>query len=159
MPKISLDVTGDKQTLPDVKIPVSGDVSKVDTTLQEIEVPTDLSSIKETARQLAFMEEPVTIQVHESTNPNDELYVFCGVNGEYPTPGNPWLKRGQQYTIARKFVANLFTAKTVSFTQPFKTELTDKANYMRPQTAVKYPFSVVSDSQQGMKWVQQMMGA
>ena len=158
MPRLNIDVSGDTTTLPDVKIPVVGDVDSVDKKVQEIEVHTDMTRITEKAAALAFFEEPVVIHLHESSNPQDELYVFCAVNGEGAQPGNPWLKRGKQHTIKRKFVANLLTAKTISFTQPYKGDLTDKSNYMRPQSAVKYPFSIVKDSPQGMKWAQQLMG-
>ena len=160
MAKLKLDVEG-STTLEDVKIPVSGalDAAKL-MDVKEIETGLDMSNIGEFAAELAFMEEPVTIHLHESTNPQDEPWVFCGVNGEYPTPGNPWLKRGMDHVIKRKFVNNLFTAKKVSYSQPFARETSDKANYMRPHTAVHYPFSIVADSNpKGATWARQMMGA
>lgn len=160
MPKLKLDVTGE-ETPQDIAIPLTGSIDRAEMAakIQEIEPVTDMSrDVTALAAELAFMEEPVTIHVHESTNPNDELYVFCGVNGEYPIPGNPWLKRGTDYTIKRKFVLNLLTAKTVSFTQPYKDQAGDQANTMRRHAAVKYPFSVIQDpNPKGSAWLKQVM--
>lgn len=155
----STDVVESKD-LPDVAIPVSGDVSRDDVKIQEVEVHANMADFNAKAEELKFMEEPVTVHIHESTNPNDETYVLCRVSGEDVFPGNPYLKRGQQYTIKRKFVLNLLTAKTVSFSQPFKGEANDRANVLRPHAAVRYPFSVISDQNpKGAKWLAQLMGS
>lgn len=156
MPKINLDV-GDTKTLSDVEIPVAGKLKRDELKINEVEVQTDMAPHNEKAAMLAFMEEPVTIFVHETTNPNEEQFCFNGVNGEYPVPGVPWLQRGKEYTVKRKFVANWLTAKTTTYTQPFAKETTDKANYMRPHTAVRYPFSIIQDSQKGMAWAKELM--
>lgn len=161
MPKLRqhVDVEGTK-TLPDVKIPVTGNVSREDFKVDEIETDSlRVGDFNAHAEQLRFNEEPVTIFLHETTNPNEEQYVFCAVNCEYPIPGIPWLKRGQQYTIARKFVANLATARVTSYTQPFSRETNDRANYMRPHSAVRYPFSVIEDKNPlGGPWLRSLMG-
>lgn len=158
MPKIKMEVQSEVKTT-DINIPVAGAVDRADIQVQMVEPHTDMSrDVSSLAAELAFMEEPVTIHLHESTNPNDELYVFCGVNGEYPTPGNPWMKRGTDYTIARKFVLNLLTAKTVSFTQPYRDQPGDQANNLRRHAAAKYPFSIMHDpNPKGGAWMKQVM--
>ncbi len=61
--------------------------------------------VSDYVKTLAFMEEPVTIMIHETTNPNDQQMCFLAVNGQGAGPGGvAWLKRGDQYTMARKFV-------------------------------------------------------
>ncbi len=162
MPKLrqQLEVNG-TITLPDVEIPVSGDLNKDTLHVQEIETEniTRVGDPDQFRKDLAFAEEMVTIFLHESTNPNEEQYVFCAVNCEYPIPGIPWMKRGRQYTIARKFVANLATARVTNYTQPFAKETNDRANYMRPHSAVRYPFSVIEDKNPlGAPWLKSLMG-
>lgn len=148
-----------QSTGPDVEIPVSGELKREDL-VQEIEVESNLASFNEKAAALAFLEEPVDIFLHESTNPNEEPVVFLQVSGEPAQPGNPYLIRGKNYTVKRKFVEQLIRAKTVSYTQPFAREVDDRANHMRPHVAMRYPFSVQYDpNPRGAKWLRELMVA
>ena len=78
----------------------------------EIEPITDLQGYSDKAAQLAFMEEPMSILIHESTDQNPEYFVFLSVNGKGPMPGNTkWVPRGVQIDIARKYIEILCRAK------------------------------------------------
>jgi len=160
MPKLNLDVTGEENTH-DIKIAIDGTVDRANLSsqIQELDVVTDMSQdVKKVYQETAFMEEPITILIHESTNPNDEEYVFCAVNGEGALLGNPWLKRGMEHVVKRKYVLNLITAKTVSYHQPYKDQPGNQANTMRRHSAMKYPFSVISDQNpRGSSWLKEMM--
>lgn len=92
-------------------------------TLDEIERPdiavvtdADLHSphVLEYAKDLAFMEDMLTIQVAESTDPNEPNPVSCGVNGV-----TKLFTRGEVYKVARKFVDALvktsFRTETIQF--------------------------------------------
>ena len=144
---------------PDIEIPLDGVVKREDL-VAEVEPVHNLADFDQKAQMLAFLEEPVEIFLHESTNPNEEPVVFLQVSGEPAQPGNPYLIRGKQYTVKRKFVEQLVRAKTVSYSQPFKGELNDNVNSMRPHIAMRYPFSVVRDANpKGGKWLSQLMAA
>lgn len=143
----------------DINIPVEGDINRDDLETPQIETHRDMVGFEDKARMLAFMEEPVEIYLQESTNPAEEPAVFLQVSGEPALPHQPWLLRGRQYTLKRKFVAQLLTARTISYTQPFKADADPaKVNVMRPQVGMRYPFSVINDSPAGHRWIQQMMG-
>lgn len=145
--------------LPEVNVPVSGAVSRDDAKIQEIETYHNMAEFNDKAEMLKFMEEPVTIHLHESTDPAAEPMVYCAVNGEGVQPGNPYLIRGKTYTVKRKFVSVLANAKTVTYSQPFRDETSERANVLRPHAAQRYPFSVIEDKNpRGSKWLQQLMG-
>lgn len=150
-----------QSTVADVEIPLEGSVNREDLQVREVEVHGDMVGFNDKARMLAFMEEPVDVFLHESSNPNDEPAVFLQVSGEPAQPHNPWLIRGRQYTLKRKFLAQLISAKSISYSQPFKNESAspEKVNFMRPQMGMRYPFSIVRDANpEGAKWISQMMG-
>ena len=145
--------------LPDVNVPVSGAVSRDDVKIQEVETYSNMVDFNDKAAQLAFNEEPVTIHLHESTDPNAEPMVYCAVNGEGAQPGNPYLIRGRTYTLKRKFVGVLANARTVTYSQPYRDEGSERANMMRPHAAQRYPFSVIEDKNpKGVAWLKQLMG-
>lgn len=159
MAKVNIDVGGGKD-LPDVKIPVSGALDTDDLLkVNEIEVESSTVDSMDRIAMLAFFEEPVKIRIHETTNPADDQLVFCSVNGEGADQGNPWLVRGRDYVLKRKFVNDLFTSRRMTYSQPYKDETKEKANYMRPHSAVRNPFSVIADSNpKGVAWLQQING-
>lgn len=107
------------------------------------------------AAQLAFMEEPVDVMVHESTDPNAEPLVDTYCNG---TPQR--FVRGQTQTVKRKFVEILARAKQTSIQT--RTDITSDSvfNRVNKHTALRYPFSVVSDSNpKGVAWLQSVLRA
>lgn len=151
-----------QHTHDDVKIPVTGDLNRDDLHVQEVEVYANVKDLDEKAKALAFMEEPVTIHLHDSSDPNAEKFAFVSVNGEGPLAGGKgkWLARGMSHTIKRKFLDVLIRARTTSFTQPFKDETNEqRVNFLRPHSAMRFPFSVErDDNPQGHKWLRELMG-
>jgi hypothetical protein len=107
--------------------------------------------VKEYARDLAFMEDILTIMVGESTDPNADNPVLCSVNGEKRS-----LMRGVEYKLHRKFVDSLIKRedriKTVNFRDPENVDQTrvDKI------PALRYPLSIISDpaGEVGRRWFQ-----
>ncbi len=105
---------------------------------------------------LRFMEEPVEIMIHESTDPNAEQFVFCAVNGEGAgTHKLPWLPRGIPVTVKRKFVERLARAKPIALSTFDTTDATGAlAKGLRSRRALAYPFSVIHDTNpRGASWL------
>lgn len=99
---------------------------------------------------LAFMEEVVTVVVHDSTNPQDERIV------EVWNDGIPQrFIRGQEQQVKRKYVEVLARAKQEGYSQE---ELPNKEGYRNiPHTALRYPFAVVGDSDKGKAWLKRVL--
>jgi hypothetical protein len=151
-----VDATEAPQNEKDVIVPLEG---SIDALVREVEVTGNVVGLSEKAASLAFMEEPVRIFLHETTNPTDELYVFCSVNGEPALRSNPYLKRGGEYTIKRKFVNVLANARMTSYSQPYAgTNDARSENILRPHVSMKYPFSVIEDQNpKGVSWLRSVM--
>ena len=102
----------------------------------------------------AFMEEPVKVMVHESTDPNEVPVPYVGVNGR-----NQFFIRGKEQTVKRKFVEVLARAKLTRY----KTEIINDAQgnvrqRMIPATGLRYPFSVVEDKNpNGHAWLKKVL--
>lgn len=106
---------------------------------------------KEKLDMLAFMEEPVTVMVHQDTNPlADPLPTVWngGVRQSFP--------RGKNHTVKRKFVEVLARLKKTSYTQRKEKGENDVETYINiPHTALLYPFNVVEDKNpRGRAWLQ-----
>lgn len=142
----------------DNQIKVTGD--SYDDTESDIVVHGDTYGLDEKARYLAFMEEPVTIMVHESTDPNAEAMVFVAVNGEGPGPAKtPWIPRGQAITVKRKFVEALARAKGESVKSVEVTNAFGERSIRYPKhSALRYPFSIVEDKNpRGSEWLRKTL--
>lgn len=116
--------------------------------------PVDGPNWQAKAAELAFMEEPVDVLVHESTDPRAEPIVQVGVNGR-----NQFFVRGQSQTVRRKFVERLARAKRTSYTQQrYKDENGNDAIRNVPHTALEYPFSIVRDQNpRGGDWLKKVL--
>lgn len=126
--------------------------------INEVEPYRNVYGYNDKASMLAFMEEPVEIYLHEASNPNEEPAVFLSNNGEYALPHQPYLKRGNSYTIKRKFLTTLIGAQTTSYIQPLKTSSNpEEVNRMVGRRSMRYPFSVQKDTPEGAKWLQTQM--
>lgn len=96
---------------------------------------------KEKLDMLAFMEMPVTIQVHTTSDPTAEQ-VFEVINGGK----REIFRRGETKTVARKFVDILATRKTTTFSQKrVRNSEGEMQDVQIPSTALRYPFSVLKD--------------
>lgn len=133
---------------PIADIKLQGNVINTSTQLETTGGPLNSDYLAE----LAFMEEEVDVIVAESTNDNDENPVAVGCNGQFV-----YLLRGNPTRVKRKFVNSLIV-KTGRVTTP-EIQVpgvgggTERSFAIRQNSAHKYPFSVVGDSQKGMEWL------
>jgi hypothetical protein len=105
----------------------------------------------EKVAMLAFMEEPVTVHIHTTTDKTAEQIFEIFNNGDREV-----FRRGETKTVKRKFVNELATRKLTTFTQERRRN--PETNIMEdvqiPQTAIRYPFSVVEDPHpRGADWL------
>lgn len=109
---------------------------------------------KDKLEALAFMEEEITVLVHESTNPVDEQLVEVWNDG---TPQR--FQRGVEQRVKRKYVEVLARAKkTVHRNEKYKDSNGDDAYRYPSSTALKYPFSVVEDANpRGKAWLRSVL--
>lgn len=110
---------------------------------------------KEKLEALAFMEEEVTIIVHQSTNPIDEPYPEVWNDGVHQM-----FQRGQPQKVKRKFVEVLARAKKTAFgNEKYKDGNGDDAYRYPSHTALKYPFAVQHDpsGDKGAAWLRNVL--
>ena len=106
-----------------------------------------LSSDK--AEQEKFMNEVVTVMVHESTDQNDAELVQVGINGR-----TQFFKRGVPQDVRRCYLERLARSKKTSYSQNLDHILGEQMNNMRSHNALKYPFSVLEDrNPKGSAWL------
>ena len=104
---------------------------------------------KEAFEMEAFMNEPVTIIVNPSQDPDDPKLVQVGVNGV-----NQFMPRGEPITVKRKYVEVLARAKRTDFQQTLDERLGEAMNFMRAMHSLRYPFSVIEDrNPKGGAWL------
>ena len=106
------------------------------------------------ADALAFMEEKVTVMIHEDADPNAENPVQVACNGT-----NQFFLRGQAQDVRRKYVEILARAKRTRISTP---EITDgsgaRTNGLRSASSLRYPFSVLHDSNpKGPAWLKSVL--
>lgn len=107
------------------------------------------------AADLAFMEEPVEIEVHESNDPNAEPIVDLYCNG---TPQR--IIRGVPITVKRKYVQVLASARQVSMSTDTRVDGEQVVNRVNKRSALRYPFSVVrDDNRKGRDWLRAALQA
>jgi len=121
-----------------------------DIEIQKVDGP----ALKEKAEILKFMEEPVTIEIPESTDKNSRLIVELFVNG---VPQR--IIRGKPQTVKRKYVALLASAKPISYTSQEYQDLNGVRSTRYPsRTGLRYPFRVVEDKNpKGSDWLRKVL--
>ena len=119
----------------------------------EIQVP-DGPSISEYAKALAFMEEPVTVMVHETSNDNEAPLVDVYVNGVAQ-----FFPRGEAVTCKRKYVEGLVRAKPTAISTDVRERNSENPqNVINRRSALRYPFSVVEDKNpNGSAWLRKVL--
>lgn len=106
------------------------------------------------ARELAFMEEYIDIEIAESSNPNDQALVPVWVNGR-----PMWFMRGQVTRCKRHYADRLGRARTedVKVTVA-KNADGDTVNRTAKPSALAFPFRVVEDRNPlGKAWLAKLM--
>lgn len=103
---------------------------------------------------LAFMEEEMTILVHDSTNPTDEPIPYVLNGGQRQA-----FARGQEQKVKRKYVEVLARMKRQSFTQErYKDSQGIDAIRNIPHSALVFPFSVIHDpNPRGRDWLKAIL--
>ncbi len=126
--------------------------------VSDIEIESNVYGLNEKAAKLAFMEENVTINISEGTDKDAEKYVFLQVNGQGPGPaGTPWVPRGIDVVMKRKFVSVLCNARPVRYKNYEEVE-SDGLRTQKQKAASfdRYPFQVVEDSAKGREWLSRL---
>lgn len=131
-----------------IDMPAEGVIDRSAMREEGIEVVPAMA-IDDYAADLAFMEEPVEIEVHESNDPNAEPIVDLYCNG---VPQR--IVRGQPITVKRKYVQILAGARQVSMSTDTRVQGEDVINRVSKRSALRYPFSVVRDNNpKGRDWL------
>jgi hypothetical protein len=103
---------------------------------------------------LAFMEEPVQVHIHDTSEKNADPVFDISVNGKKKT-----FVRGQEYTVKRKFVEGLARAKPVSFgNEEYTKPSGERAVRWPSHRGLRYGFSVVrDDNPRGKAWLKDIL--
>ena len=128
--------------------------------ISEIDVVKDVYGFNDKAKQLAFLEEPVTINIHETNDVNQEPLVFLSINGMGAMPANnPYVPRGVDVVVKRKFVEKLMRARPTRYQSKERFNSNGEKEYYQPSTtALLYPFSVIRDENpRGNEWRRKIM--
>ena len=115
--------------------------------------PITMREFKKTAEYEAFMEQPVVIEINETTDINAPAIVYVGVNGD-----GRWLPRGVPVKLQRKFVERLAQAQEMRFiTTPNRDQESDQGMRVVRKTAQAYGFAVIRDDNPlGRRWLMRM---
>jgi len=114
----------------------------------------DGPSINEYAKALAFMEEPVTVLVHEAATDNETPLVDVYVNGVAQ-----YFIRGEPVTCKRKYVEGLCRAKPTHISTSVEERNSENpSNKVSRRSSLRYPFSVIEDKNpNGAAWLRKTL--
>lgn len=145
--------TGDMEVgqRPDLLIPETGPVVREPETIVAADGPID----SDYARALAFMEEPVTIELARLSEKFAPTLIDVYVNGVCE-----WVPVGQPYTLKRKFVEVIARCKPDDIeTVTGSIHDDNPENRIARYTRAKYPFAVIHDPSgaQGHAWLTKVM--
>ena len=115
---------------------------------------TEMPEFQEKAKALAFMNEPVTVAIHDSSGQHDDAVFDVSVNGR-----SVIFVRGQEYTVQRKFVEGLARAKPVHFDNQEYVDVDGIRKVRHPsRKGLRYPFAVVKDDNKiGRQWLKTIL--
>ena len=95
----------------------------------------------------AFMQERVSVEIHETTDENLPPNFLLNVNGL-----NQLMFRGQVQSVRRMFIESLARCKETKYRQEVDPIHLEKTN-MVPRHAYTYPFNVINDTPKGKAWL------
>lgn len=97
-----------------------------------------------------FMEEPIVIKIHETTDKNEPPYAFIGDNGV-----TVWVPRNRPVELPRKFVETLARSQVRAYTQERDPDPhADEGMRTKRSVGASYPFQVLRDpNPKGRAWL------
>ncbi len=102
-----------------------------------------------------FMNEMVTVIVHDSNDDSDDPFVQTWVNGRMQM-----FLRGRPQTVRRCYVEALARSTRTTYKQKLDERLGESVfNMMTPHRALRYPFAVIEDPSgaKGHAWLQTLL--
>lgn len=137
-----------------IDMPTEGLIDRSAMREEGIEIVTGVK-LDDYAAELAFMEELIEVEVHESTDANAQpiVEVFCqGVAQRF--------FRGQRQTVKRKFVNILAGARQTSMRTKTEVQGDSVVNRIDKHSALRHPFSVTQDNnRKGRDWLRKALQA
>lgn len=114
----------------------------------------DRKNLSKLAKEEAFMNETVVIHIAPGQIEGDLPAVYVSVNGT----NEIHIPRGRDTKVKRMHVEALLHAQVTTFNQT--QNLVDPSDApLRPSTGLLYPFTVLKDTPEGMKWFRQKLEA
>ena len=111
------------------------------------------SDLQSVVSSEAFMNEPVTVRLHETSDENLQQVAVLNCNGI-----NQPVARGTTVTIKRKFVEILARMKETKYTQRQLNPSEPDRMEMVPRSGLVYPFEVITDNNpKGREWVSNIL--
>lgn len=108
---------------------------------------------KKLAAEESFMNEPVTILVHTTTDENQPPHVVVNCNGV-----NQPIMRGVPTEVKRKYVEILARMKETKYTQVTPNPNAPDVSELQARTALSYPFDLIEDKNKiGKGWLQNVL--
>ncbi len=131
----------------------SGDAVLIDQGVHDVDSP----QFKEKVALLKFMEEPVTVHIHQTSEKDADQCFDIQVNGR----GQVFV-RGQTYIVRRKFIEGLARAKPVHYENESYSEIQQgrpvQAVRYPSRRGLRYPFTVTEDvNHNGAAWLEAVL--
>ena len=118
-----------------------------------IDLVSELKDFAALASSEVFMNEPVTIMVHSTTDENQPPQVIVNCNGM-----NQPIIRGYPTTIKRKYVEILARMKETKYSQVTRNPAAPDQIDMVARHGLSYPFDLVEDKNpRGRAWLNNVM--
>jgi hypothetical protein len=137
-----------------IDMPAEGVIDRSEMHEEGIEIVQNVK-LDDYAAELAFMEEKIEIEVHESTDQNAHALVDVYCNGVAQR-----FIRGQRQVVKRKFVNILVDARQTAMKTTTQVNGDDVVNRIDKHTALRFPFSVMrDDNPKGRDWLRQRLQA
>jgi len=109
--------------------------------------------LRELVASDAFMNEPVTIRLHETSDENLQQIATINCNGV-----NQPIARGVTTTVKRKFVEVLARMKETKYNQRMVNPSEPDRMEMIPRSGLVYPFEVLKDENpKGREWISHIL--
>lgn len=115
--------------------------------------PVEGDKPREWYEEMAFMNEPVTVMVHDSTDELANPFPEVWVNGRVQR-----FVRGEEQIVRRCFVERLARAKVTKLQNVKAKNVDGEDTYHYPtRTGLAYPFAVINDTAKGKAWLKKVL--